>query len=294
MSVTDFAYAKSCKAVSKPAFPPPMTATSMPLKRGPSQEAQYVTPLFSNLSAPWIFNFRRPAPEAMSTAFAENSALVFVVARNIPSLVLDSETTRSCVASITMSPLTASRCVENDFARSVPLTSGEPIQFSIPSDTPDCPPISSAMKTVFNCLRAAYTPAATPAGPPPPIIRTYINTAYSLQLTEARGKPLSVSRLVIFYVCAGMRGWRPMFRRLLEPQELLHACVAWLLRLVPPLRHAQLFQPYPQTFLRASGFHYKYDPFLHRVFLQAQPWRRATVQFQSEKNARRSRGIRSR
>ena len=143
-----------------------------------------MTPLFSNFSAPGISNFLRPAPVAIKTAFAVNSLPDFVLAVKPPSCLAVSpptdvsDSTRSCRASVTMSPLTASRCVENNFARSAPLTFGEPIQFSMPSETTDCPPISSVMSKVFKRLRAAYTPAATPAGPPPIMTRSYIVTLY--------------------------------------------------------------------------------------------------------------------
>src|SRR3989344_7151436 len=51
---------------------------------------------------------------------------------------------------------------------------GVPIQFCTSEDTALWPPQSSTTRSVFNCLRAAYTAAEAPAGPPPTIIRSYI------------------------------------------------------------------------------------------------------------------------
>ena len=56
--VTDLVYASSCAAVSNPAFPPPTIATSISENNGPSHEAQYVTPLFSNSFAPRTSSFQ--------------------------------------------------------------------------------------------------------------------------------------------------------------------------------------------------------------------------------------------
>ncbi len=51
-------------------FPPPATITSKPSKKGPSQMAQYATPLPKNSSSPGTPNFLGLLPVAMIIDFA--------------------------------------------------------------------------------------------------------------------------------------------------------------------------------------------------------------------------------
>ena len=54
-------------AASTPEFPPPITATFFPLKRGPSQWGQYATPLPRNSFSHGTPNSRHRAPVANIT-----------------------------------------------------------------------------------------------------------------------------------------------------------------------------------------------------------------------------------
>src|SRR3989344_405353 len=49
----------------------------------------------------------------------------------------------------------------------------------MPSETMDWPPNYSVIKSVLSFFLAAYTAAATPAGPPPTIITSYIGLCLS-------------------------------------------------------------------------------------------------------------------
>ena len=61
-------------AASIPEFPPPITATFLPLNSGPSQWVQYATPLFLNSISPGIPKSFHLAPVAIITDLASSFA----------------------------------------------------------------------------------------------------------------------------------------------------------------------------------------------------------------------------
>src|SRR3989344_3987756 len=108
----------------------------------------------------------------MSTVFA---SYVPVSVRTLkPPALFSTFSTYSPSRISTTSAAYALRCFLSISAKSKPETAMVPIQFWISLETMDCPPQSFVRKTVLRRLRDAYTPAATPPGPPPIIAKSYI------------------------------------------------------------------------------------------------------------------------
>src|SRR3989344_5231209 len=164
---------------SRPAVPPPTTATVLSLKSGASQMEQYTTPLPSNLSSPGTPRRRRREPEASNIYFVSRVLPSRVFTIKLPSAFFSTPVAKS-FSSISMSSC-ALRGPSSICARSKPVTDFVPIQFCTSAETSDCPPKDSVTKSVFIFLRAAYTPAATPAGPPPMMMRSYMGLLPNLQ-----------------------------------------------------------------------------------------------------------------
>ena len=124
-----------------------------------------MSPLCSKVLTPGIVRVRRVEPVASRIALV-------LTAVSFANVTVNSSF--SSVMPVTFSSMTENasfsysrRWFLNDSARSGPLILGVPIQFLMSGETTLCPPNDSASSAVGSCLRAAYTPAAAPAGPPP-------------------------------------------------------------------------------------------------------------------------------
>jgi hypothetical protein len=139
----------------------------LPLKKLPSQTAQYETPRPKSTSSPGTFSFLRRAPIAKIIVAGVYGCLD-VSTRRLPG------TGESAVTSaVTNTAPSAFACSAICRLSEKPSIAEKPGMFSISGVVAICPPaIGSFSKTITESpARRAYTAAVKPAGPPP-IINT--------------------------------------------------------------------------------------------------------------------------
>src|SRR5659263_244961 len=165
--------------------PPPITTTTLSLKKKPSHVAQYETPLPINSISPFAPSFFGVVPEAIITDFASMSPSDVLTIFVFP---LSSMALTSYMPLISSPNLRA--CCSNLIARSAPDISRKPGKFSTRSVTMICPPIPIfSMRRASSIALFTYMPAVRPAGPPP-----IITTSCTIFVHPKRGQELQ-SRL---------------------------------------------------------------------------------------------------